>query len=301
MPGDEGKPLSVPKTHADLAAHQTVFAAGVLANYTVVVSGGGSGIGRATAWLAARLGAQVIVTGRSESKLVDVCSEITDLGLACDYRTLDIRDIEQVDTVLADIDKAHNGFDLLVNSAGGQFPQAAIDFEKKGWDVVVNTNLNGTWHMMQAAAQLWRERQTPGSIVNIVVVSQGLFGVAHTIAARAGVIAFSERVAVEWAPYSIRANCIAPGAIETEGWAVYPELARQRYPRTNPTMRQGSPWEIAEAIVFVGGPAGRFINGATLVVDGGGQHWGEIWTTGKPEYFASATRLWDDAAEDEST
>jgi len=148
--------------------------------------------------------------------------------------------------------------------------------------------------MMHCAAQAWREEGRGGSIVNVVVVNQGLYGVAHTSAARAGVMAFSTKAAVEWAPLGIRVNCVAPGAIETEGWAVYSEQARSRYPRTNPLMRAGSPWEIAEACVFLAGPGGRFINGETLVVDGGGQHWGEIWTTGKPEYYAAATRLWDD-------
>ena len=92
----------------------------------------------------------------------------------------------------------------------------------------------------------------------------------------------------------LRESWLQRGAIETEGWAVYSEQARSRYPRTNPMMRAGSPWEIAEACVFLGGPGGSFINGETLVVDGGGQHWGEVWTTGKPEYYAAATRVWDD-------
>ena len=104
--------------------------------------------------------------------------------------------------------------DLLVNSAGGQFPQAAIDFSEKGWNTVVNTNLNGTWRMMQAAARHWRDGGRPGAVVNIVVVTQqGLHGVAHTVAARAGVIALQQAVAVEWSPLNIRVNCIAPSAI----------------------------------------------------------------------------------------
>src|SRR5690606_11373601 len=120
---------------------------------------------------------------------------------------------------------------------GGQFPQAAIDYSEKGWQTVINTNLHGTWHMMHCAAQAWREQGRGGSIVNVVVVNQGLYGVAHTSAARAGVMAFSAKAAVEWAPLGIRVNCVAPGAIETEGWAVYSEQARSRYPRTNPLMR----------------------------------------------------------------
>ncbi len=286
----------IPKSNEDLARQPTVFAPGLLDGQVVFVSGGGSGIGRATAWLAARLGARVVIGGRKADKLAGVVEAINaHLGEErASAQTLDIREREAVDAAFAQIVDEVGAIDLLVNSAGGQFPQAAIDYSEKGWQTVINTNLNGTWHMMQAAALTWREQQRGGSIVNVVVVNPGLFGVAHTSAARAGVIAFSEKASVEWAPLGIRVNCIGPGSIETEGWAVYSEQARSRYPRTNPTMRSGSPWEIAEAIVFMGGPGGRFINGETLIVDGGGQHWGEIWTTGKPEYYAAATRLWDD-------
>ena len=287
---------SIPKTHEELARQPTVFAPDLLAGQRVFVSGGGSGIGRATAWLAARLGARVVIGGRKEAKLagvVDAINAHVDDARAS-YEVLDIRDREAVDSAFARIAEDPGPLDILVNSAGGQFPQAAIDYTEKGWQTVVNTNLHGTWHMMQAAALSWREQGRGGSIVNVVVVNQGLYGVAHTSAARAGVIAFSQKAAVEWAPLGIRVNCVGPGAIETEGWAVYSEEARSRYPRTNPMMRAGSPWEIAEACLFLAGPGGRFINGETLVVDGGGQHWGEVWTTGKPEYYAAATRLWDD-------
>jgi len=286
----------IPKTNEDLAAHPTVFATGLLDGQVVFASGGGSGIGRATAWLAARLGAHVIVGGRTQEKLEGVADAITAAGLKASFQVLDIRQRESVEAAFASIGADNGPIDLLVNSAGGQFPQPSMDYSEKGWQTVINTNLHGTWHMMHCAAQAWREQQHSGSIVNIVVVNQGLFGVAHTSAARAGVMAFSNKAAVEWAPHNIRVNCIAPGAIETEGRAVYPEEARPRYPATNPLMRPGSPWEIAEAAVFIGGPGGRFINGETVVVDGGGQHWGEIWTTGKPEYYAAATRLWDDGA-----
>ena len=291
------EPVPIPKTNEDLAAHPTSFTADFLKGQTVFVCGGGSGIGRATAWLAARLGARVILGGRTEEKLRSVADAINDRdGLSASLQVLDIRDSDSVERTFEAIGDQFGSLDLLINSAGGQFPQAAIDYSEKGWQTIINTNLNGTWNMMHAAARHWRSRGRGGSIVNIVVVLQGLFGVAHTSAARAGVIAFSENAAVEWAPLGIRVNCIAPGCIETEGWRVYSEQARSRYPRTNPMMRVGSPWEIAEASVFVGGPGGRFINGETLVVDGGGRHWGEIWTTGKPEYFAAATRLWDDGA-----
>jgi citronellol/citronellal dehydrogenase len=269
-----------------LATHATVYAPDALQSSVVLVSGGAGGIGRAAAWLFARLGAHVVVAGRNESKLGALAAALAARGLKASARAVDIREPELVRALIEDVTAQHGRLDILVNSAGGQFPQAAIDFSVKGWNAVINTNLNGTWHIMQAAAQHWRDAKRPGSIVNIVLVtSHGLYGVAHTIAARAGVVALSRAVAVEWAPLNVRVNCIAPGSIETEGWKVYTPEARAAYPRTNPMMRAGSAWDIAEACVYLGGPSGAFITGELLTVDGGGQLWGETWTTGKPDYF----------------
>lgn len=271
---------------ADLAVRPTVYAPDCLKGQVAVVSGGAGGIGRATAWLFARLGAHVVVAGRSEDKIAELVRAIGARGLECSGHAVDIREPEGVGAFFDRVWNEHGGADILVNSAGGQFPQPAIDFSVKGWNAVINTNLNGTWHMMQAAARKWRDTGQPGSIVNIVVVTtHGLYGVAHTIAARAGVIGLSRSVAVEWAPLNIRINCIAPGAIETEGWKTYTPEARSAYPRSNPMMRVGNAWDIAEACIYLGGPSGRFITGELLTVDGGGQLWGETWTTGKPDYF----------------
>jgi citronellol/citronellal dehydrogenase len=270
----------------ELATHPTVFAADALAGQVVVVSGGAGGIGRAIAFLFARLGAHVVAVGRNGDKLNSLVDNLGRRGLNASAHVADIKDADAVNAMFDAVWAAHGRVDILVNSAGGQFPQAAIDFSTKGWNAVINTNLTGTWYMMQAAAQRWRARKHPGSIVNIVVVTtHGLYGIAHTIAARSGVIGLSRALAVEWAPLDIRVNCIAPGAIETEGWNVYSEQARAGYPRSNPMMRPGSPWDIAEASVYLAGPSGKFITGETLTVDGGGQHWGETWTTGKPDYF----------------
>ena len=277
----------------EFATQATVFREDLLARETVLISGGGSGIGRASAWLCARLGAQVVIAGRTEAKLQAVTQAIKQQGLKADYVCIDIRERDAVAKGVDEVRQRYGQFDALINSAGGQFPQAAIDFKPNGWQAVIDTNLNGTWHMMQAAAKLWRSRDCGGRIVNIVVVGRGLHGVAHTRAARAGVIALSEAVAVEWAPLSIRVNCIAPGAVQTEGWAVYDERTRARYPASNPSMRVGSAWEIAQACVYLVGPSGGFITGEVLNVDGGGRHWGEVWTTGKPKYFADASRRWD--------
>jgi len=278
----------------ELATRSSALAAGLLKDQVVVISGGGGGIGRACAWLAARLGAQVIVCGRNVQRLERVSAAITAKGLSCEATALDIRERAAVEGLFDGLFARHGAIALLVNSAGGQFPQAAIDFTENGWRAVIDTNLNGTFNMMQSVAQHWRAANSPGSIVSVVVSPRGLHQVAHTCAARAGVVALSEAVAVEWAPLGIRVNCIAPGAIVSEGWAVYAEHIRGRYAQASPMRRAGSPWEIAEAILFIGGPGGAFITGQTLHVNGGSNLWGETWTGGKPDWFVEASRAWQE-------
>ena len=120
----------------------------------------------------------------------------------------------------------------------------------------------------------------------VVIVSGGSGGIGRAIAwlfARLG--AHVVVVGRNQAKLDIRVNCVAPGVIETEGWNVYTPQARAAYPRANPMMRAGSPWDIAEACVYLAGPPGKFVTGETLTADGGGQLWGETWTTGKPDYF----------------
>jgi citronellol/citronellal dehydrogenase len=298
MDRDQGKanPAKANQTNAllgddELAAHQTVFAPDLFQGKVALVSGASGGIGRAIAFLFARLGAHVALAGRNKDKLDALAAALSTRGLKCSVHAGDIRDADAVTAMVEDVWSAHGQLDHLINSAGGQFPQAAIDFSVKGWNAVIDTNLGGTWHMMQAATRAWRAREQSGSIVNIVVVTtHGLYGIAHSIAARSGVIGLSRAVAVEWAPLGIRINCVAPGAIETEGWNVYAAEARAALPRSNPMMRAGSPWDIAEACVYLSAPSAKFITGETLTVDGGGQLWGETWTTGKPDYFDGENR-----------
>jgi len=271
---------------ADLAVHPTVYAPGSFQGKTVLISGAAGGLGRAAAWLLGRLGARLILVGRKQDRLDSLATALAGKEIVAETIALDIRQQGDVQDLFRHVREKFGQRDWLINSAWGQFPQAAIDFSEKGWNAVIATNLTGTWFMMQAAAQFWRDTESKGSIVNIVVVTRhGLYGVAHTIAARAGVIGLSQNLAVEWAPLDIRVNCIAPGAIETEGWKVYSPEARALYHRSNPMMRNGSPWEIAEACAYLGGSSGSYITGEVLHVAGGGQHWGETWTIGKPDYF----------------
>jgi citronellol/citronellal dehydrogenase len=289
-PAAPAPPEAFGLTDDELAIPRTVFASDALRGMVIVVTGATGGIGRAIAWLFARLGAHVVLVGRNQTKLDSLTERMTQHALKVSSYTADIKDPDAARTLFDAIRKATGRVDSLINSAGGQFPQAAIDISVKGWNAVINTNLNGTWYMMQAAAQHWRDARHPGSIVNIVVVTtHGLYGIAHSIAARAGVIGLSRSVAVEWAPLKIRVNCVAPGLIETEGWKVYSPEARAAYPRSNPMMHAGSAWDVAAACVYLTGPSGNFITGETLTVDGGGQLWGETWTTVKPPYFGGET------------
>jgi len=273
-------------TNEQLANREIPFKPGLFTNQTVVISGGGGGIGRAVAWLFGRLGAKIAICGRRMERLEETAKPMRAAGLEVGSFTCNIRKIEEVEALFQAVVRRFGNFDILVNSAGGQYPQPAIDFSPKGWNAVIETNLTGTWYMMQTAAKHWIEIGKPGSVVNVVtVVDRGMPGVAHTCAARAGVIALSKTVAVEWAPHKIRINCIAPGAIDTEGQKVYSEESRLRSARSNPMMRFGDAFDIADAAVYFSGPSGKFITGETLIIDGGGVLWGEFWVSDKPDYF----------------
>lgn len=269
-----------------LWAADSVYRPDLFAGKVALVSGGGSGIGLATAVLFARLGAKVAICGRSADKLDTVAEFVNSRGSEMLAVRTDVREPEQIADLFARVEQDFGPPDYLVNNAGGQFPGHAIDYSVKGWNAVINNNLNGTWYMMQQAAQLWREQKIPGSIVNIVVdIERGMPGVAHTVAARAGVVGVSRTVAIEWAPLNIRVNCVAPGLTATKGLDVYPPEAVKEFPNANPMRRPGTAMEIAEACIYLSAPSGSFINGEVLTVDGGGRMWGELWTAGRPAYF----------------
>lgn len=274
-------------TEAELATRETIFRSDLLAGKTLLISGGGSGMGKATAFLAARLGANVAICGRKSEKL-DVTREaiLAATGREIFTASMSIRDPEAVERLIGDVHDRFGGIDTLVNNAGGQFPQDAVDFSRKGWLAVIDTNLNGSWWMMQEAAKRWRDTGSAGNIVNIVAnVERGMPQAAHTCAARAGVIYLSKTLATEWAPFNIRVNCIGPGVIETEGFGVYPEEALARFHKANPMKMRGDAWDVAEAIAYLASPAARFINGDLMIIDGGQAQWGVIWPGGMPDYF----------------
>ncbi|HVO45345.1 MAG TPA: SDR family oxidoreductase [Steroidobacteraceae bacterium] len=271
----------------DLARQPLAFREDLLQGQTFLISGGGSGIGRAIAYTCARLGADVMICGRREEKLAETARGIREkVGREIGISPMTIRDPEAVRRLIDDTYRRFGRLDTLVNNGGGQFPQAAIDFSVKGWLAVIDTNLNGTWYMMQAAAQQWRERGKPGNIVNIVAnVWRGMPQVAHTCAARAGVIYLSKTVSTEWAPLGIRVNCVSPGSIDSDGLNVYQRHDADKFRYSNPMRQLGDALDIAQAVVYLSAPTGKFITGDVLVVDGGNNQHGQVWPAGIPDYF----------------
>jgi citronellol/citronellal dehydrogenase len=251
-------------------------------------------LGELSSGFLARMGAKVATCGRSAEKLDVLSKELQEYDLPILAIPADIRNGDSVAALFRQVQDRHGRLDMLITNAGGQFPQPAIDMTPNGFRAVVDNNLFGTWNMMQTAARHWRDTGAPGSIVNVVaVVERGILGAAHTAAARAGVIYMSKTVAVEWAPLKIRVNCVAPGTVFIEGMAGYPEEAKNDFYRSNPMLRLGDPWEIAEACLFIGSAASSFTTGEILRVDGGGQLWGEQWTQGKPDYFSEQGAVTD--------
>jgi NAD(P)-dependent dehydrogenase (short-subunit alcohol dehydrogenase family) len=270
----------------ELSALPTVFRADLFAGQSALVSGAGSGIGKAIAFLFARLGAALVICGRDPTKLAQTELGLRRLGARVLSKSMSIRDPEQVGALMDAAWGEFGRLDVLVNNAGGQFPAKALDFTVKGWNAVIDTNLNGTWYMMQQAALRWRDRAQPGCVVNIVAdIWRGLPDIAHTCAARAGVIYLSKTVAVEWAPLRIRVNCVAPGCVETPAFALYPPEGAATYYESNPMRKAGDVQDVAEACAYLAAPSGKFVTGEVITVDGGQQLWGDPWPLGRPEGF----------------
>lgn len=285
--GDDASPKLWGLSDEALATHSLVYGEGLLDGQTILISGGGSGIGRAIAYVCARLGANVVICGRRQEKLQETIDGIRrHLNREAVGISMTIRDPDAVSRLMDETFERFGRLDTLVNNGGGQFPQAAIDFSVKGWMAVIDTNLNGTWYMMQAAAQRWSGRRQSGNIVNIVAnVSRGMPQVAHTCAARAGVIYLSKTVSTEWAPLGIRVNCISPGSINTEGLNVYDRQAAEMFRYSNPMRDLGDPVDVAQAVVYLATPAAKFITGEVMAIDGGNNQLGDVWPAGIPDYF----------------
>jgi citronellol/citronellal dehydrogenase len=274
-------------TDEELATYPMVFRDDLLKDMVFVVSGGGTGLGRAMAYLFARLGGDVMICGRRKEAL-DVTAKGIRKHLGKEIATypMTIRDSTMVESLIKETWGRFGRLDVVVNNGGGQFPQASIDYTVKGWLAVIDTNLNGSWYMMQSAARQWVERKAAGHIINIVAnVQRGMPQVSHTCAARAGVIYLSKSLATEWAQHQIRVNCISPSCIATEGFNVYPPDAAEQMKRTNPMQSLGDMYDIAQAAVYLAAPSGKFITGDVIAVDGGNANWSDWWPAGRPAHF----------------
>ena len=200
------------KTDDELATMPLTFRDGLFAGQVVLVSGAGGGSARRSRFSSRVWAPSLFCAGAIPSGLRLSPAKLAALGADVVSHPMSIRDPEAVARLFDVVAERFGVIDVLVNNAGGQFPQAAIDFSPKGFNAVVDTNLSGTWYMMQQAARRWRDAERGGRIVNIVAVTtRGMPGVAHTAAARAGVVALSKTVAIEWAPLGIQINCVAPG------------------------------------------------------------------------------------------
>jgi len=274
------------RSDAELAALPCAFRDDLFAGQVALVTGGAGGIGRAICILLGRLGATIVTCGRDQAKLDRLAGSLDALGIACQTRQMTIRDPEQVGELFAAAYDRQDRIDVVVNNAGGQFALPAVELSPGGWSAVVETNLYGTWYVMQAAAREWIARTQGGSIVNIgTITGRGSVGIPHTAAARAGAQGLAASLSVEWAPHRIRINTVAVGVVRSPGLRHYPPEARPSFDH-NPQRRLGDVHDVAQAVAFLGSAeASGFITGEVLHVAGGGQVWGEYWALGKPDWF----------------
>ena len=205
-----------------------IFRPDLLQGQVIIVTGGGSGIGRAIAAECGALGATIAIGARGQERLDEAAEALRAGGAEVHAAPLDIRDEAACAAFVDDVVARYGRVDVLVNNAGGQFPSPAIQIRPKGWRAVVDTNLNGTWWMSQAAGQHMLKAKR-GRIINIVAnMWRGFPGMAHTGAARAAVVNLTRTLALEWARSGVLVNAVAPGVIRSSGLETYPEAIRSQ-------------------------------------------------------------------------
>lgn len=258
---------------ADSHGYASVFRPQLFAGEVAWVTGAGSGIGRCVAHELAALGAQVVLSGRKMDKLERVAAEIRDDGGQCETRAFDIRDEDQVKAAIAEVVSRRGRIHHLVNNAGGQFPAPLAAISKKGFDAVVATNLTGGFLMAREVFVQSMQRHG-GGIVNMTAdMWNGMPGMGHSGAARAGMVNLTKTAAYEWAASGVRVNAVAPGWIASSGMDSYQGVVKTIIPKLRnhvPLRRLGTEAEVSAAIVFLLSPAAAFITGITLAIDGGG-------------------------------
>jgi citronellol/citronellal dehydrogenase len=252
--------------------YHSIFRRDLFAGSVILVTGGGSGIGRCTAHELAALGAHVVLLGRRQARLDAVLAELAEDGLSGQAISLDIRDEPAIETAIAAILTRHARIDALVNNAGGQFPAPLAAISKKGFEAVVATNLTGGFLLAKACFNA-SMKQHGGAIVNIVAdMWNGMPGMGHSGAARAGMVNLTKTAAFEWASFGVRVNAVAPGWIASSGLDHYGEAMKPMITalhRSVPLHRLGTEAEVSAAICFLLSPAASFITGTVVQIDGG--------------------------------
>ena len=245
-----------------------------LKNQVAIITGGGTGLGRAMALEFSSLGAKLVLASRSIEHLEPAVAEIQKTGGEAIAVATDVRDPAQVDRMIAETKAKFGGVDILVNNAAGNFICKAEDLSPNGWKAVVDIVLNGTFFCTRAAGREMISQKRGGKVLSVLATYAwtGGPGTVHSAAAKAGVLAMTRTLAVEWAQHGIRVNAITPGATATEGagsklWGT-PE-AQQRLVRDVPVGRMGLPEEIARGAAFLVSPFADYINGESLTMDGG--------------------------------
>ena len=246
------------------------FAPDLLEDKVALVTGGGTGMGRATAIEMARCGARIAVLGRRAGPIEETANVIGEIGGSAIAIPADIRLPEQIENAMLRIKQEFGRLDILVNNAGGQFVTPARELNNKGFETVIRNNLIGSWQMTKAVADHFM-LEHGGSIVFVTAcVRSGLSGFVHTAAARGGVLAMMKTLAFEWAEFGIRLNCVAPGTVKTEGMDHYP-IEPEQWLKLNRNVlgHMGDVEDISAAIIFLSSPLGKFVTGEEWYVDGG--------------------------------
>lgn len=257
-----------------------MFAQGLLSDRVALVTGGGTGLGKATAVELARCGASVTIAGRRSEVLEQAAAEIAELTGAdsVDWLAGDIRERTQARELIETVLERRGRLDVLVNNAGGQFFSPAELIAAKGWRAVWRLNVEGMLNMCEAAFELALERAGAGTVVNVTLSPHhGMPGMAHSGSARATVEALTRELAERWRGAGVAAMAVAAGTFDTEVLAKYPANVRAGAARSVPLQRLGTAQEHAWLVALLASPLGRAFNGSTITLDGARDNWFGPW------------------------